>query len=92
MIEMLKIEEKKKKGGVGVSSKAKPAAETASSSKAEAKPTASELLAVKLRRKENVEKKTEEKVTTSRSVTTDKTSVVRCSTTDEELEALFFCN
>merc|ERR1712123_378202 len=87
MIEMLKIEEKKKKGGIGVSAKAKPQAETASTSKADNKPSASELLAVKLRKKEPVERKTADRVTTVKSVTTD--SAVRCSTTDEELEALF---
>ena len=51
MIELLKVEEKKKKGGIGVSSKAKsleganPAPTTAVSKK----PTAQDLLAVKLR-------------------------------------------
>ena len=56
MIEMLKVEENKKKGGIGVSSKTKPVAEAATTSKATTKPTASELLAVKLRKKENLER------------------------------------
>ena len=56
MIEMLKVEENKKKGGIGVSSKPKPVAEAATTSKATTKPTASELLAVKLRKKENLER------------------------------------
>jgi len=90
MIEMLKVEEKKKKGGIGVSSKAKSQPEAASSSKVDNKPSASELLAVKLRKKEHIEKKTVERVSVVKSVERDTT--VRCSTTDEELEALFFCN
>ena len=59
MIELLKVEEKKKKGGIGVSSKAKsleganPVPTTAVSKK----PTAQDLLAVKLRRKEGSEPK-----------------------------------
>ena len=56
MIKMLKVEENKKKGGIGVSSKTKPVAESATTSKATTKPTASELLAVKLRKKENLER------------------------------------
>ena len=56
MIKMLKVEENKKKGGIGVSTKTKPVAETATTSKATTKPTASELLAVKLRKKENLER------------------------------------
>ena len=56
MIEMLKVEENKKKGAIGVSSKTKPVAEAATTSKATTKPTASELLAVKLRKKENLER------------------------------------
>ena len=48
MKSMLKVEENKKKGGIGVSSKTKPVAESATTSKATTKPTASELLAVKL--------------------------------------------
>jgi len=89
MIEMLKMEEKKKKGGIGVSSKAKTTSETASTSKVASKPTASELLAIKLKKKDAqvIEKKTVERVTTTKTVTTD--SAIRCSTTDEELEALF---
>merc|ERR1712142_110102 len=86
---MLKMEEKKKKGGIGVSSKAKTTSETASTSKVASKPTASELLAIKLKKKDAqvIEKKTVERVTTTKTVTTD--SAIRCSTTDEELEALF---
>ena len=52
MIEMLKVEENKKKGGIGVSSKTKPVAEAATTSKATTKPTASGLLAVKAEEKE----------------------------------------
>ena len=51
MIEMLKVEENKKKGGIGVSSKTKPVAEAATTSKATTKPTASGLLAVKAEEK-----------------------------------------
>ena len=39
--EMLKVEENKKKGGIGVSYKTKPVAEAATTSKATTKPTAS---------------------------------------------------
>merc|ERR1712218_167533 len=58
MIELLKAEEKKKKGGIGVASKAKSSDQKSppSTAKAAAKPTASELLAVKLRKKETVSK------------------------------------
>merc|ERR1712088_375726 len=54
MIELLKVEEKKKKGGIGVSTKAKSAevANPAPAAAASKKPTAQDLLAVKLRRKE----------------------------------------
>merc|ERR1711963_1311539 len=82
------MEEKKKKGGIGVSSKAKTQVEVASSSKTVSKPTASELLAIKLKKKDVVERKTvETKVTTKKIIGSD--NPVRCSTTDEELEALF---
>jgi len=84
------VEEKKKKGGIGVSSKAKTAAEPAAKAKVDNKPSASELLAVKLRKKEHVEKKTVDRVSAVKSVESE--SAVRCSTTDEELEALFFCH
>ena len=76
MIEMLKIEEKKKKGGIGIATKTKPSTETAGSSKTDSKPTASELLQVKLRKKENIEKKTEVTNSSSRTVTIDKTSKI----------------
>merc|ERR1719189_1180907 len=57
MIELLKAEEKKKKGGIGVPSKAKEAEQQPSAaSKTTSRPTASELLAVKLRKKENISK------------------------------------
>ena len=69
--------------------KSKTVAEAATTSKATTKPTASELLAVKLRKKENLERKVETKVTAVKSVQMDNTSTVKCSTTDEELEALF---
>ena len=61
MIEMLKVEENKKKGGIGVSSKTKPVAEAATTSKATTKPTASELLAVKRRKKEKWREKWKQK-------------------------------
>ena len=56
MIEMLKVEENKKKGGIGVSSKTKTVAEAATTSNATTKPTASGLLAVKAEEKENEKK------------------------------------
>ena len=56
MKSMLKLEENKKKGGIGVSSKTKPVAEAATTSKATTKPKASGLLAVKAEEKENEEK------------------------------------
>merc|ERR1719471_2366638 len=72
MIEMLKMEEKKKKGGIGVSSKAKTQVEVTSSSKTVSKPTASELLAIKLKKKDVVERKTvETKVTTKKNFAAD---------------------
>ena len=83
------MEENKKKGGIGVSYKTKPVAEAATTSKATNKPTASGLLAVKAEEKRKMERKVETKVTTVKSVQMDNTSTVRCSTTDEELEALF---
>ena len=89
MIEMLKVEENKKKGGIGVSSKTKPVAEAATTSKATTKPTASGLLAVKAEEKRKMNRTVETKVTAVKSVQMDNTSTVRCSTTDEELEALF---
>merc|ERR1719495_860322 len=55
--------------------------------KVDNKPSASELLAVKLRKKENVEKRTVDRVSAVKTVETQ--SAVRCTTTDEELEALF---
>jgi len=87
MIEMLKVEEKKKKGGIGVSTKAKTTSEPSTTAKVDNKPSASELLAVKLRKKENIEKRTVDRVSAVKTVETQ--SAVRCSTTDEELEALF---
>merc|ERR1719436_1924041 len=48
MIELLKVEEKKKKGGIGVSTKAKSAEVANSAPAASKKPTAQDLLAVKL--------------------------------------------
>ena len=85
MIEMLKAEEKKKKGGIGVASSTAKSQEKKPAPSAASKPSASELLAVKLRRKE------------PSSVTQPRPSAVReaplapmrCSTTDDELEALF---
>merc|ERR1719414_1577052 len=56
MIELLKVEERKKKGGIGVSSKTKTSVEVSTTAKVDNKPSASELLAVKLRKKEHIEK------------------------------------
>ena len=56
MIGKLKVEENRKKRGIGVLSKTKPVAEAATTSKATTKPTASGLLAVKAEEKENEEK------------------------------------
>merc|ERR1711952_491959 len=85
---LLKAEEKKKKGGIGVATKAKSSEQKSppSTAKAAAKPTASELLAVKLRKKETVAKSQPPAV---RSVAEVSREPARCSTTDDELEALF---
>merc|ERR1719204_1556898 len=86
MIELLKAEEKKKKGGIGASTKAKSSESSSNTAKAAAaKPTASELLAVKLRKKEPL--KLPERPKTG--VSEPSKAPTRCSTTDDELEALF---
>merc|ERR1711879_990278 len=74
------------KGGIGVASttKTRPSESSPSSSAATSKPTASELLAVKLRRKE-----TSTVSHTRASVREAPLAPMRCSTTDDELEALF---
>merc|ERR1719282_1048723 len=89
MIELLKAEEKKKKGGIGVASKSRSTEQVSSSTtkKTVAKPTASELLAVKLRRKETISKVSDNFNVAK--VADQVKAPMRCSTTDEELEALF---
>merc|ERR1719282_1343531 len=89
MIELLKVEEKKKKGGIGVASKSRSTEQVSSSTtkKTVAKPTASELLAVKLRRKETTAKVSDNLNVAK--VADQVKAPMRCSTTDEELEALF---
>ena len=69
--------------------KSKTVAEAATTSKATNKPTASGLMAVKAEEKRKMKRKVETKVTAVKSVQMDNTSTVKCSTTDEELEALF---
>ena len=68
------MEENKKKGGIGVSSKTKPVAEAATTSKATNKPTASGLMAVKAEEKRKMKRKVETKVTAVKSVQMDNTS------------------
>merc|ERR1719348_1097832 len=86
MIELLKAEEKKKKGGIGASTKAKSSESSSNTAKAAAaKPTASELLAVKLRKKEPLKLPERPKA----GVSEPSKAPTRCSTTDDELEALF---
>merc|ERR1712192_134240 len=89
MIELLKVEEKKKAGGIGVSTKStKSTAEVPNPTPAASKkPTAQDLLAVKLRKepKASSQPRTEQ----LKSDATGAAAQDRCSTTEEELEALF---
>ena len=92
MIELLKAEEKKKKGGIGVATKGKPSEqqrEKEAATKTVSPPTASQLLAVKLRKKENISKPAQMETATKKVVPEGPNVPIRCSTTDEELEALF---
>merc|ERR1711953_839056 len=92
MIELLKAEEKKKKGGIGVATKGKPSEqqrEKDAATKTVSPPTASQLLAVKLRKKENISKPAQMESATKKVVPEGPNVPIRCSTTDEELEALF---
>merc|ERR1712083_1055156 len=92
MIELLKVEEKKKKGGIGVSTKAKTeeGATPTPAVAASKKPTAQDLLAVKLRRKEAEPKASQARTEQLKSdASTAAAAQDRCSTTEEELEALF---
>merc|ERR1712210_295779 len=76
---------KKKAGGIGVATKPK-SSEVANAAPAK-KPTAQDLLAVKLRRKETEPKPRTEQLKSDAS--TAAAPQDRCSTTEEELEALF---
>merc|ERR1712083_1148498 len=90
MIELSKVEEKKKKGGIGVSTKAKPEEGATPAVAASKKPTAQDLLAVKLRRKEAEPKASQARTEQLKSdASATAAAPDRCSTTEEELEALF---
>merc|ERR1740131_358839 len=88
MIELLKVEEKKKKGGFGVSTKSKTIeTKTSVTTKTEvAKPTAQQLLAIKLKKAESSESSS---VSVRPKIPTLPKGPSKCSTTEEELEALF---
>ena len=83
MIELLKVEEKKKKGVIGAAAKAPEASATAAPA-ATKRPSAQDLLAVKLRRKEPEPRPQRPEIKDIGGG-----DAARCSTTDEELEALF---
>merc|ERR1712038_915375 len=83
MIELLKAEEKKKKGGIGVATKGKPSEqqrEKEAATKTVSPPTASQLLAVKLRKKENISKPAQMETATKKVVPEGPNVPVRCST------------